>query len=116
MVVSDIGAKLSPKAAPAKIATPNIVGLDPRNTPAGYITGTSDRTVPVLEPVPSANRQAAINATKVNTDPVAPAFVPNHSNPSTSPPATINLPKTPANNHAVIMTIPFLSPNPRSTD
>src|SRR5665648_1231178 len=77
MVVSDIGAKLSPKAAPAKIATPNIVGLDPRNTPAGYITGTSDRTVPVLEPVPSANRQAAINATKVNTDPVAPAFVPN---------------------------------------
>ena len=79
MVESDTGARLSPKAAPPRIAPAKNAGSTPNSTPVGYKTPIQAAIVPNLVPVAEENRVAARNEMTVNNtgpttkDPARPA-------------------------------------------
>ena len=67
MVVSEIGAILSPKVAPPMIAPAKVGRWAPSNAPAGYRMGEHIKIVPKLEPVEVETIQQIrkVNSTKV---------------------------------------------------
>ena len=59
MVVSETGARLSPKAAPDMMIPASRAGWHPNSTPAGYRTPMAAAMVPKPVPLAVANRQDA---------------------------------------------------------
>ena len=70
--VSDIGAILSPRAAPDKMAPPSKAGLPPNSMPAGNSVMLMALMVPKPDPVLIANKLENKNTTTVNA--AAPMF------------------------------------------
>jgi len=82
IVVSEIGARLSPRMAPEMIAPASAAGEPPKATPAGKKIGNAVNMVPIEDPVDIAMEPTA---RKVNTVKAAPP-IPRLSASQTKPP------------------------------
>lgn len=97
IVVSEIGARLSPKAAPEMITPASNAGLAPRAIPAGYRTAIPAAIVP--KPVPEAVAKTAEAMKDITTKkvPLIPIEAESPAIPPASPEDLKILEKTPAN-------------------
>ena len=73
IVVSETGARLSPKAAPLKMAPISAAGSPSRTIPAGYMTAVKPTTVPSPVPTDTANKA---DETKTPTTSSLETFIP----------------------------------------
>ena len=112
IVVSDTGAKLSPNAAPDKIAPARTAGLHPNKMPAGYKIKHIVEIVPNPDPVATANNAEKTNAHTVNTAPDTPSFTETHTSPSTICPLFNMAPYIPTTNHNITAVIATFEPSP----
>ena len=97
MVVSLIGARLSPKIAPDTMAPAIKAGLPPKITPAGKKMGNAVNMVPMELPVAVATIQVAKNVNATNKPPFIPMLLASHTKPLDRPLAFIralNIPIT----------------------
>lgn len=97
MVVSDTGAKLSPKAPPDIMAPANNPGWAPRAIPAGYKTPIPMAIVPNPVPVAVANMQQAKNVIIMKKVPLIPIDAATPAIPLAKPEDLRIVAKTPAN-------------------
>ena len=95
IVVSEIGATLSPKIAPLKIAPASITGLAPSRIPEGYKIGNPVNNVPMDVPVEVESRQVAMKENATKAPPFSPICSPIHTKPSATPALVIILPNIP---------------------
>ena len=90
MVVSLIGARLSPKIAPDTMAPAINMGLPPSTTPAGKKIGNAVNMVPIELPVAVDTTQVAKKVNATNRPPFIPMVLASHTKPPDRPLAFIN--------------------------
>ena len=81
MVVSEIGARLSPKIAPDTIHPAIIISFAPSIMPAGEKIGNAINMVPMEEPVAVETMQEAINVNATKMPPFMPTAFAIHTKP-----------------------------------
>ena len=104
IVVSEIGAMLSPKKAPLTRAPIITRGSAPSPTPTGSISGPMAAILPPDVPVAVEKSAATIKVISGRKAPDTPALTPSHTRLSTSPDTRSSFPMIPASIHAMVIT------------
>ena len=115
MVTSEMGARLSPKIAPERIAPARIAGWLPSRIPAGYRMGNTVVRVPMEEPVAVVIRQAARNVKAVKMLPGIPTMCAIQTKPWDTPLMAISLVNIPMTSRITTILTEVELPIPRST-